>query len=76
MSGERQGPTLGVRFREVSVIQRVSKKMTEQRQEPTVGVWFREVSVFQRWPLKKRSLCFCIRSKCSIERDAGTPRRT
>ena len=50
--------------------------MTEQQQGPTVGVLFRELSVFQRWPLKKRSLCFCIRSKCSIERDAGTPRRT
>ena len=50
--------------------------MTEQRQEPTVGVLFREVSIFQRWPLKKRSLYFYVRSKCSIERDAGKTGRT
>ena len=76
MTEERRGLSLGVRSREVSVIERVSKKMTEQRQWPTLGVWFREVSVFQRWPLKKRSLYFCIRSKCSIERDAGKTGRT
>ena len=50
--------------------------MTAQWQRPTLGVWFREVSVFQRWPFRKRSLYFYVRSKRSIERDAGKTGRT
>ena len=37
------GPTLGVRFKEVSVLKRV-KNMTEERQGPTQGVRLKEVS--------------------------------
>ena len=44
-SKERQGPTLGVCFTEVSVLSRESNKESKERQGPTLGVCFTGVSV-------------------------------
>ena len=44
MTEELQGPSLGIRFREVSTLIIESKKMTEEQQGPTLGVQLKEVS--------------------------------
>ena len=45
-SNERQGPTLGVHFTEVSVVSsRELNEGSKERQGPTLGVHFIEVSV-------------------------------
>ena len=44
-SNERQGPTLGVRFSEVSVFRESTKRGKEGHDHSVPGVWFRKVSL-------------------------------
>ena len=48
MTEERQGPTLGFCFREVSFLQSTESNTAEERQGPILGYRFREVSVLSQ----------------------------